>query len=85
MFGLGGSEGGLGGGGAPGAAVEGAVVDGFADVAREDFFGAVEVGYGAGYFEDAVVGSSRHVEALHGIADAGYAFAVEADVLFDEG
>lgn len=54
-------------------------------MAGEDFFGAVEVGDGAGDLEDAVVGACRHVEALHGIADTGYAFSVEGDVLLDEG
>lgn len=54
-------------------------------MAGEDFFGAVEVGDGAGDLEDTVVGACRHVETLHGIADAGYAFAVEADMLLDEG
>lgn len=66
-----------GGGGAPGGAVEGAVADGFAHVVGEDGGGGVEVGDGAGHFEDAVVGAGAHVEARHGIAQYGEAFGVE--------
>ncbi len=56
-------------------AVEVAVSDGFHDVVVEDVGGAFEVGDGAGEvgdgagdFEDAVVGSGRHVHAFHGVA-----------------
>jgi hypothetical protein len=43
----------------PIGAVQRAVLDGFAEVARIDVFGGIEVGDGSGYFEDAVVGTSR--------------------------
>ena len=72
------SEGeGGGGGGTPGGAVEGAVAYGFAHVVGKNGFGGVEVGYGAGHFEDAVVGAGAHVEARHGVAQYCEAFGVE--------
>ena len=37
------------------------------DVVVEDVSAGLEVGDGAGDFEDAVVGSGTHVHALHGI------------------
>jgi len=41
----------------PQLAVEGAVLNGFGDVVAGDFFGAGQVGDGAGDFQDAVVGA----------------------------
>jgi hypothetical protein len=41
----------------PICAVEGAVLDGFGDVFGFDLRGFFDVGYGAGYFQDAVVGA----------------------------
>ena len=49
-------------------AVEVAVGDGFHDVVVEDVGAGLEVGDGAGDFEDAVVGAGRHVHAFHGVA-----------------
>ena len=67
--------------GAPGGAVEGAVGDGFADVAGEDVGAGVEVGDGAGYAEDAVVGAGRHVVAVHGGAEKAHGIVIEGTVL----
>ena len=67
--------------GAPGGAVEGAVGDGFADVAGEDVGGGVEVGDGAGDAEDAVVGAGRHVVAVHSGAQEAHGGVVEAAML----
>ena len=47
--------------------VEVAVGDGFHDVVVEDIGAGLEVGDGAGDFEDAVVGASGHVHAFHGV------------------
>ena len=52
-----------------GGAVEVAVGDGFHDVVVEDVGDGLEVGDGAGDFEDAVVGPRAHVHALHGVAN----------------
>ena len=49
-------------------AVEVAVGDGFHDVGGADGDAGVEVGDGAGYFQDAVVGSRAHVHAGDGLA-----------------
>ena len=51
---------------APGAAVEGAITDGFGDVVGEDVGREVEVCNGARHFQDAIVSSGGEVEALHG-------------------
>ena len=48
-------------------AVEVAVGDGFHDVVVEDVGAGLEVGDGAGDFEDAVVGAGAHVHAFHGV------------------
>lgn len=74
------SEGGLGGGLAPGGAVEVAVADGFADVGGEDAGLAGEVGDGAGDLEDAVIGAGAHVEACHGVAQHAERLALGAGV-----
>ena len=49
------------------AAVEVAVAYGFHDVVALDVGAGLEVGDGAGDFEDAVVGSRGHVHAFHGV------------------
>ena len=49
----------------PAVAVEGTVVDSFAEVGDIDTFIAGEVGDGAGNFQDAVVGAGRQTEAIH--------------------
>ena len=67
--------------GAPGGAIEGAVRDGFADVAGEDVGAGMEVGDGAGYAEDAVVGAGRHVVAVHGGAEKAHGIVIEGTVL----
>ena len=66
--------------GAPGGAVEGAVGDGFADVAGEDVGAGVEVGDGAGYADDAVVGAGRHVVAVHGCAEKAHGIVIDGTV-----
>ena len=53
-------------------------------VAGEDFGGGVEVGDGAGYFEDAVVGAGRHVEAGHGAFKYLHGFGDRTGVGGDE-
>src|SRR5260370_39815711 len=51
----------------PVGAIEGAVLNGFAEVAGLDAFGGVEVGDGAGDFENAVVGARGKGEAGDGV------------------
>ena len=65
--------------------VEVAVGDGFHDVVVEDVGGAFEVGDGAGDLEDAVVGASRHVHAVHGVAKLLEAGGVGLGVFVQEG
>lgn len=50
----------------PVSAVEGAVLDGFAEVFGSQGWGAFEVGDGARDFQDAIVGASGEAEALDG-------------------
>ena len=40
----------------------------------EDIGGSIEVGNGAGDFEDAIVGAGGHVEAGHGVLEDGHGF-----------
>ena len=58
------------------AAVEIAVADGFHDVVLADLDAAFEVGDGAGYFQDAVVGSRAHVHLGDSFAQLFHAFGV---------
>lgn len=69
----------------PGLAVEAAVADGLADVGDLDVGGAVEVGDGAGHFQNTVVGAGGEVEGAHGGAEALGAGGVEGGVLLEEG
>ena len=55
------------------------------DVVVEDVGGALEVGDGAGDFEDAVVGPRAHVHALHGVAKFFQAGGVGLGVFVQEG
>lgn len=55
----------------PQLAVEGAVLDGFADVVGVDVLDAGEVGNGAGDFQDAVVGAGAQVVLGHGVLEQG--------------
>ena len=68
-----------------GGAVEVAVGDGFHDVVIEDVGGAFEVGDGAGDFEDAVVGTGRHVHAFHGVFQFLKASGVGLGVFVQQG
>ena len=68
-----------------GGAVEVAVGDGFHDVVVEDVGGAFEVGDGAGDFEDAVVGTSGHVQAFHGVAKFFQAGGIGFGVFVQQG
>ena len=65
-------------------AVEVAVGDGFHDVGLADLDAALEVGDGAGYLEDAVVGSRAHVHAGDGLAQLGHALGVGLGVLVQQ-
>src|ERR1035437_9318711 len=69
----------------PVAAVEGAVLDGLGDVADGDVLGAGEVGDGAGYLEDAVVGAGGEALLLHSalqqVLGVGREFAVGSNLL----
>ena len=67
------------------AAVEVAVADGFHDVVLADGDAAFEVGDGAGYFEDAVVGAGAHVHAGHGVFQFLEAGVVGFGVFVQEG
>ena len=68
-----------------GGAVEVAVGDGFHDVVVKDVGTGLEVGDGAGDFEDAVVGSGGHVHALHGVAKFFQAGGVRLGVFVQQG
>ena len=46
--------------------IQAPIPDGFAQMLRADVVGLVEVGDGAGEFQDAGVGPGREAEALHG-------------------
>lgn len=66
------------------AAVEVAVADGFHDVVLADLDAALEVGDGAGYFQDAVVGPRAHVHAGDGLAEFFHALGVGLGVLVQQ-
>ncbi len=68
-----------------GGAVEVAVGDGFHDVVVEDVGAGLEVGDGAGDFEDAVVGPCAHVHAFHGVAKLFQAGGIGLGVFVQEG
>ena len=53
-------------------------------MSRLDVFAAVEVGDGAGDFEDSVVGASRESEAVHGVFQDVAARLVQVAVFLDE-
>ena len=61
----------------PVGAVEGAVLDGLGDVARQDLFRVFEVGDGARDAQDAVVGAGGEAELGDGVFHLLFAFAVE--------
>ena len=66
----------------PDLAIEGAVLDGFADVLGGDFFGAGEVGDGTRDLEDAVVGARAEVELAQRHAQEAFAVGIERDERF---
>lgn len=51
----------------PTGAVQGTVLDGRAQMLRGDVFGCFQVGYGAGHFQDAVVGARGKAQPGDGI------------------
>ena len=53
----------------PVASIKVAIPDGLGDVHGLDLFAAGEVGDGAGYFEDAAVGTGGELQAFHGHAE----------------
>ena len=55
----------------PAIPIEVTITDGFSNVIRFDGFGTFKVSDGAGNTEDAVVGTSRKVELVHGSAKTG--------------
>src|ERR1700730_9730277 len=67
----------------PVGAVQGAVLDGFAEVAGLDIFVGVEVGDGAGDFEDAVVGAGGKTEAGDGVLEQFFAVGVDGTIFSD--
>ena len=67
------------------AAVEVAVADGFHNVVLADGNAAFEVGDGAGYFQDAVVGSRAHVHLGDGLAEFFHSFGVGLGVFVQQG
>ena len=60
-----------------------AVAYGFGDVRQFDILLAVEVGYGAGYLQDAAVGAGREVETGHGGLQHTVCLLVEDAVLVE--
>ena len=70
------------------------VADGFGYVAAQDggddcFFGwhcggVFEVGYGAGYAQDAVEGAGRHVELCHPVLELGESLLVGPCILMEQ-
>ncbi len=68
-----------------GGAVEVAVGDGFHDVVVKDVGAGLEVGDGAGDFEDAVVGPRAHVHAFHGVFQFLQASGVGLGVFVEQG
>ena len=69
----------------PVTAIQGAVLDGFGDVGDGNGGGGGQVGDGAGYFEDAVVGAGAEALLLHGAFEEAFGvggeFAEGADLL----
>src|SRR5690348_10442101 len=68
----------------PVGTVEGAVLDGFAEVLGLDGGGGIEVGDGAGDFKDAVVGACGKAEAGDGVFEELFAFGRDGAVFADE-
>jgi hypothetical protein len=67
----------------PKGAIEGAVLDGFADVLGGDGVGSVEIGDRARDLEDTVVGAGAEVQFGHRNADELLRFVAEFAVLLD--
>lgn len=57
-----------------------AIADGFGQVGGLDVLAAFEVGDGARYFQDAVVGAGREVETVHGVLQQSQAAVVGTGV-----
>ena len=68
----------------PVGAVERAVLDCFAEVLGLDVGGVVEVGDGAGDFQDAVVGAGGKAEARDGALEEFFTIGGNGAVLADE-
>ena len=66
-----------GGRSTPVVAVEAAVLNGFGEVLGEDLVAAVEIGDGAGYFEDAVVRPGAQAHAADGHFEGSLAGVIE--------
>ena len=66
-------------------AVEVAVADGFHDVVLADLDAAVEVGDGAGDFQDAVVSAGAHVHLSDGFAEFFHSFGIGFGVFVQQG
>ena len=62
----------------PRSAVKTAVVNGLGDVLFADLFGASKVGDGTSDLEDAVIGSCRKIQALHGKTELLQPFGIRA-------
>lgn len=67
----------------PEIAVQSAVLDGFADVVGLDGFGTVEIGDGAGDFQDAVIGAGAEIQLGHRHFDEILSGLVELAVDFE--
>ncbi len=68
----------------PKDAVQGAVLDRFADMFGENVFGVGEVGDGAGDFEDAIVGACAEVEFRHRHFHHAFGGFVQGAMVFQE-
>lgn len=68
----------------PVGAVERAVLDGFAEMFGQEGFSALEVGYGARDFQDAVVGAGGEATALDGGSEELFAIGGDGAVFADE-
>ncbi len=66
-------------------AVQAAVLDGFEQVGSFDIFGIGQVRDGAGNLEDAVVGSGREVQLLHGLLQQIARSGADPAILFQVG
>ena len=62
----------------PRGAVKTAVVNGLGDVLLADLFGASKVSDGTSYLEDAVVGTCRLIQSLHGETELLQPFGIGA-------